>query len=35
LLSRYEFSPGGKATVNWQFVFWRKPASGTFDIVLP
>ena len=35
VLSRYEFPPGGKATVTWQFVFWNKPTSGAFNIVLP
>jgi hypothetical protein len=35
VLSRYEFPPGTKATLTWQFAFWKEPTSGTFDIVLP
>ena len=35
VLSRYEFPHGAKATLTWQFAFWKKPASGVFDIVLP
>lgn len=35
VLARYRYEPGAKATLTWVFSFWRKPASGTFEVALP